>query len=255
MARAQGATAGVLAIVESDRDMAAATDYRVRLPIDEKEVRLAAPKAQLLKTGAPGGLREQIKAERAQAILNVARDLFQEKGFDQATTLEIAERAGVGAGTVFKYFPTKDALLFAVVNTALIPVHRRAARLAATETGLLPRLVTFYWQILDFHLANIDLSRSFLRLLTPSTILLIRPVDENQPRGPVPTTMGFVAEAASAGELEADIPVADFAENCFAIFLDVLNRALMLDPTMADPHERLVQRLSLQIRPLCRSAP
>jgi AcrR family transcriptional regulator len=216
---------------------------------------LAPPKVQSLKPGVRGGLREQVKAERAQAILSVARDLFREKGFEQATTLEIAERAGVGAGTVFKYFPTKDALLFAVVNTALIPVHRRAARLAATETGLLPRLVTFYRQILDFHLANADLSRSFLRLLTPSTILPIELVNEKGPHVPIHTTMGFVAEAASAGELEADIPVADLAENCFAIFLDVLNRALMRDPGMTDPHERLSRRLSLQIRPLRRPAP
>jgi AcrR family transcriptional regulator len=216
---------------------------------------LAPPKVQLLTPDVRGGLREQVKAERARAILSAARDLFREKGFDQTTTLEIAERAGVGAGTVFKYFPTKDALLFAVVNMDLMPVHRRAARLAATETELFSRLVTFYRPILDFHLANADLSRAFLRLLTPATIPPIEIVDDEETHVPILTTMGFIAASASAGELEADIPVADFAENCFAIFLDVLNRALMRDPATADPHERLAQRLSLQIRPLRRSAP
>jgi AcrR family transcriptional regulator len=216
---------------------------------------LAPPKVQSLKPGVAGGLREQVKVERVRAILSVARDLFREKGFDQATTLEIAERAGVGAGTVFKYFPTKDALLFAVVNMDLTAVHRRAARYAATETGLLPRLLTFYRHILDFHLANADLSRSFLRMLTPATILPMEIVDHEGPHVPILATMGFVAEAVSAGELEADVPVADFSENCFAIFLDVLNRALMGDPGTADHHERLARRLSLQIRPLRRSAP
>jgi AcrR family transcriptional regulator len=216
---------------------------------------LAPLKVQSLRSGVPAGLRQQIKAERAMAILSVARDLFREKGFDQATTLEIAERAGVGAGTVFKYFPSKESLLFAVVNLDLTAVHRHAARHAATEKGLLARLTTFYRQILDFHLTNADLSRSILRLLTPPTILPTELEDDEGPDLPFRATMRFVSEAAAAGELEANVPVADFAENCFAIFLDVLNRALMRDPATADPHERLARRLSLQIRPLSRSAP
>lgn len=213
---------------------------------------MAPPKVQSLKPRVRGGLREQVKAERVQAILSVARDLFREKGFDQATTLEIAERAGVGAGTVFKYFPTKEALLFAVVHMDLTAVHRRAVRSAAAETGLLLRLMTLYQQILNFHLAHADMSRAFIRLLTPPPIRPQEIDDSVGPQDPMRATMDFVAEAASAGELEADIPVVDFAENCFAIFVDVLQRALMRDPAMADPHERLARRLELQIRPMLR---
>lgn len=213
------------------------------------------PKIQLLGPGIPRSLREEVKTERARAILSAARDLFLEKGFEQATTLEIAEHAGVGVGTVFKYFPTKGALLFAIVNMDLTAVHQQAARSVAAETKLLQRLQAFYQQILDFHLANADLSRSFMRLLIPPAILPMEPGDGEGPEGPVRTTMGFIAQALSAGELESGVPPADLAENCFAIFLDVLNRALMLDPEMADPHERLTRRLSLQIQPLHRPAP
>ena len=209
---------------------------------------MAPPKVKSLRPGVPGGLREQIKAERARAILGAARDLFRERGFDRATTLEIAERAGVGAGTVFKYFPTKDALLSAVVNMDLAAVHRRAARLATTQRGLAARLVSFYGQILDFHLAHGDLSRAFMRLATA-------PEEDEGPDAPIRATMGFVAEAALAGELAADVPVADLAQNCLAIFLDVLNQALMRDAAMAIPHERLARRLSLQLGPLGRPAP
>jgi len=54
----------------------------------------------------------QRRAERTEAtkqrILTVAVDLFETKGFAQATTKEIARRAKIAEGTVFNYFDTKD---------------------------------------------------------------------------------------------------------------------------------------------------
>lgn len=44
-----------------------------------------------------------------EQILDAAREVFLEKGV-RATTLDIAQRAGVSEGTVFKRFDTKDAL-------------------------------------------------------------------------------------------------------------------------------------------------
>ena len=44
-------------------------------------------------------------------IINAAINIFSEKGFESTRTKEIAERAGVAEGTIFRYFPTKDAIL------------------------------------------------------------------------------------------------------------------------------------------------
>lgn len=48
-------------------------------------------------------------------VLDAAREVFAEQGID-APVVEIAERAGVGVGTIFRRFPTKDDLLVAVVE-------------------------------------------------------------------------------------------------------------------------------------------
>lgn len=69
-------------------------------------------------------MREQRTRRTRAAILDVALDLFSELGFDQTTMEQIAAKAEVGIATLYRYFPTKDAIL-------LDPVLRIHGTLAA----------------------------------------------------------------------------------------------------------------------------
>lgn len=59
----------------------------------------------------PESRRERQKADRRRRIYEAAMSLFGEKGFEQTTVQEITDRADVGKGTFFNYFPSKDAIL------------------------------------------------------------------------------------------------------------------------------------------------
>jgi AcrR family transcriptional regulator len=48
-------------------------------------------------------------------IVEVAREVFRERGYD-ASLDEVAKRAGVGPGTLYRHFPTRDALLDAIMQ-------------------------------------------------------------------------------------------------------------------------------------------
>jgi AcrR family transcriptional regulator len=67
----------------------------------------------------PPGTRERAKAERRRRLKDAALAVFAEKGYEGATTREIAERAGVGAATLFRYAQEKRDLLLMIVNDDL----------------------------------------------------------------------------------------------------------------------------------------
>jgi AcrR family transcriptional regulator len=50
-------------------------------------------------------------ADKREAIMAAALDLFVERGFYGTAVPEIADRAGVGAGTIYRYFTSKEALV------------------------------------------------------------------------------------------------------------------------------------------------
>ncbi|AUN97344.1 TetR family transcriptional regulator [Bacteriovorax stolpii] len=58
------------------------------------------------------GLRQLKKQKTRKAISDLATKLFLERGYYNVTTAEIAELAEVSIPTLFKYFPTKEMLVF-----------------------------------------------------------------------------------------------------------------------------------------------
>jgi len=55
-------------------------------------------------------------SETKQKIVDATLAIAAEKGFDQATTAEIARKAGVAEGSIYNYFRTKDDLLIHTVT-------------------------------------------------------------------------------------------------------------------------------------------
>jgi AcrR family transcriptional regulator len=62
----------------------------------------------------PVGKREQTKVQNRQAILDAARAVFGELGYDNATVRDIIRRTGLAAGTFYNYYRSKDELATAL---------------------------------------------------------------------------------------------------------------------------------------------
>jgi AcrR family transcriptional regulator len=75
-------------------------------------------------------------------IVEVAREVFREQGYD-ASLDEVAKRAGVGPGTLYRHFPNRDALLDAIMQSWVDRVDE-AAEKALTHEGS-PRDLLMAW--------------------------------------------------------------------------------------------------------------
>src|ERR1700742_1626721 len=102
------------------------------------------PEAMIEAASAEPSLRERNKAERRRRVLEAAREVFIEFGYDDATTREIAARAGVAVGTVFVYARDKRDLLMTIVNDDLEAVTDES--FAGLDGGepFLEKLITLF---------------------------------------------------------------------------------------------------------------
>jgi AcrR family transcriptional regulator len=79
-----------------------------------------------LEPQEPQGRVARRQQRNREALIQAASLVMTEKGVDGATMLEIAERADVGAGTVYNYFKSKDDLAIAVLEEMM---HQLALRI------------------------------------------------------------------------------------------------------------------------------
>jgi len=76
-------------------------------------------------------------ADTRAAVLEAALELFNAHGFDGTPMPRVAERAGVGAGTIYRHFASKDELGNAVFRAAKLEMQQHLGR--AREAGGTPR--------------------------------------------------------------------------------------------------------------------
>lgn len=91
-------------------------------------------------TGAAKPPRRR-KAERPDEIVAAALAEFAARGFAATRIDDVARRAGIGKGTVYLYFDSKEALFRAVVRRAIVPRIDEVTALIAAHDGPTPDLM------------------------------------------------------------------------------------------------------------------
>ena len=84
-----------------------------RLPLQSLALLGRDPRAGTLAMSTT--LRRRLKSQRPRQLLEAALEVFVDKGFAAARVDDVAAHAGVSKGTLYLYYPGKDALLKAVI--------------------------------------------------------------------------------------------------------------------------------------------
>jgi AcrR family transcriptional regulator len=88
--------------------------------------------SSLSPTAGDTGRRAQRKAENREAILEAAREVFAEVGYDAAAVRDIIRRTELASGTFYNYFPDKEAVFRAVIDESAREIR---AILQSLRTG------------------------------------------------------------------------------------------------------------------------
>ena len=81
------------------------------------------------------GKRELQKEARRIAIIDAAFDAFMQQGFTATKLDDVAERAGIGKGTIYLYFDSMENLFEEMVRQTLFPLRDAAEAYVANFTG------------------------------------------------------------------------------------------------------------------------
>lgn len=101
--------------------------------------------------------------QRRSRILTVAQEVFAEQGFRSAEVKTIAQRAGVGKATIYKFFDSKEHLLLTVVEENLNDIRDLALRHLIGSEPPLTRLENVSRSISRYMAQNREFSRVMIQ--------------------------------------------------------------------------------------------
>ena len=111
----------------------------------------------------PVGRRERNKQQKLDRITAAARELFAERGVDEVTTQEIADKADIGAGTLFLYAKTKGELLLLVQNSAYAEALAQGRSAAESIPDVLDAVMAILRPVVECNRKQVDNGRTYLR--------------------------------------------------------------------------------------------
>ncbi|MBF4567706.1 TetR/AcrR family transcriptional regulator [Plantibacter sp. VKM Ac-2880] len=109
------------------------------------------------------GRRERNKLDKLARITAAAGELFTERGVDDVTTQEIADRADIGTGTLFLYAKTKGELLLLVQNSTYADALAEGREAAAAAGTMTDGVLAVIRPVVECNRKQIDNGRTYLR--------------------------------------------------------------------------------------------
>ncbi|HEX5294384.1 MAG TPA: helix-turn-helix domain-containing protein [Streptosporangiaceae bacterium] len=214
----------------------------------------------------PVGLREQSKLEAFERIRKTAVALLAEKSLNDLTTREIAQRAGVGEATLFRYVESKWALVILAYGDRLdelldriAAADRRSAAAVTEPTGMAycQRVLDAFWMRSEMFMESPENGAIYLQSGTdprtrPDSPWLRRSIGQGQRL--VDLVAGVIREGQAAGLLRDEFDAEIIADNCYGSYVFEMEITVVQKLDQGLYRERLDRRLRVQVLPLIREA-
>ena len=171
-----------------------------------------------------GRRRQQQKAATRALILDAARVLFEERGFEGTTMRLLATKAGIGLGTIFAHFPDKGALLMAALLDDLKQTELQILETLPKEAPIREQIMHVAGAGIGYWCRRPELSATLLR-----EMWFVTGPWAQQRRDETRRFIGFVSQllegARQRGELRTDTDCRQVAEAMYSFYLGSVIRA------------------------------
>lgn len=202
------------------------------------------------------GLREKARIERYRNIRAAAEQLFDQRGYEQTTTKEVAELAGVGEATLFRYVSNKHELLLLVIGErmdmalkAIEDADKEMAAKASTARDYVERIYAIFRARAQFYSIDPENVTSYLHYgFKAGSQLGAQSIAQGDRI--IALTASILDGASKAGHLSAHVDSMTVAQNLNGTYIHEVLRTPVRGFRPEDLWERLHERLRVQIEPL-----
>lgn len=160
---------------------------------------------------------QKISEEKRQRILDAAIIEFSEHGFDSANINNIARKANISVGSLYKYFDNKEDLFLTVVHVGVETLKSVLAKIMESRDTLETRIEKIIRAIQVHTRSNVHLTKLYNEMATESRSNLVWKIVSDMENATAGLYTSFVKEAQKAGYVRPDIDA-----NLFAFYLDNL---------------------------------
>lgn len=161
--------------------------------------------------------REEKKRETRCRIIDAAKRLFSEQGYEATTVAQITDAAGIAKGTFFNYFENKEIIMCDVQEFWAV---EEIARLKDKPGPVVPRLNAFLVELVSRMAINRQLARAmFLSFLSSPSAMKAQ---EDVYRGLYEGLTPIMETGQKQGEFTGVMPAAMLAQNAVQTFYGVL---------------------------------
>lgn len=166
--------------------------------------------------------REDKKRQTKKAILVAAVELFGTHGFEKTSIAQLAKAAGIGKGTVYSYFKTKQDLLLAFCEDELEYIHEQLNLRTNRNAPVLEQLMTVFMAEFEYVTRNPEFGRLYMQeMVFPRRLLAEQHKDQENMFFDM--IFPILRKGQERGEIRPELELLHLCGHFFALYLLLLH--------------------------------
>ena len=154
---------------------------------------------------------DKIPKEKRDRILNVAIKEFADNGFENTSIQQIAKKAGISVGSIYKYFENKETMFSMVVHEGMSSLEELLMSLADSSEDILIKAETIIRALLKYSRKNPELIKLYCQLTTSDKSEFLNGISQRIEAVSASIYTVTISKAQETGDVRDDINPAFFA--------------------------------------------